>query len=592
MTYISNELKKAKSASKINIPSGPGLEKVILDTVNEIATMVGATLGPHGKTILIERQEDGLPPYQTKDGVTVAKSLGFRDSVKQVILESFRDAAIKTVEFAGDGSSTSIVLAKEILFNMKKFLKANPQVSPQQAVREIQDFFEKVCLPYIQNSAIKVNHENYNDLLLSVAKISTNGDEILSQNVLKAFNMVGDSGHITLGEETGPEGYEVSKVNGYVVGTGFEASCGRFVNEFINDVPNSRIFLESPVFILIDGNVLDLAGIGSFFTALTQEWEQKKQQAKNVVIFAHQFSQSVLARLAQAQKNTDIKIVPCITPIDALANSRFDFLKDVAAFTGGKIFNSLTNPLSQAYPSDLGIPAQSFEMSRYKAVINGKGNEETLIERAQQLKARKDSPSTSRFEKSILEERIGRLTGGIAKLTIKSISDSQLRETKDRADDAICAIRGAAKHGVLPGGGRILLDLSLKCYMQNSLVVQNVLGPALTKPVMLLLEHSGLDELNRQDILNQLLANPKLVYNTLSKQIGDPFDLQLLDSVPAVLESLRSATGIAGLLGTLGGVCVFERDDDLERSQAVKAERLKAEYDGYSPDNSFLLEDM
>ncbi len=592
MAFISSELKKAKSASKINIPSGPGLEKVILDTVNEIATMVGATLGPHGKTILIERQEDGLPPFQTKDGVTVAKSLGFRDSVKQVILESFRDAAIKTVEFAGDGSSTSIVLAKEILFNMKKFLKANPQVSPQQAVREIQDFFEKVCMPYIQNSAIKVNHENYNDLLLSVAKISTNGDETLSQNVLKAFNMVGDSGHITLGEETGPEGYEVSKVSGYVVGTGFEASCGRFVNEFINDVSNSRIFLESPVFILIDGNVLDLAGIGSFFTALTQEWEQKKQQAKNVVIFAHQFSMSVLARLAQANKNTDIKIIPCVTPIDALANSRFDFLKDVAAFTGGKIFNSVTNPLSQAYPSDLGIPAQSFEMTRYKAVINGKGNEETLIERAQQLKARKDSPSTSRFEKSILEERVGRLTGGIAKLTIKSISDSQLRETKDRADDAICAIRGAAKHGVLPGGGRILLDLSLKCYMQNSSVVQNVLGPAFTKPVMLLLEHSGLDELNRQEVLNQLIASPKVVYNTLSKQIGDPFDLQLLDSVPAVLESLRSAISIAGLLGTLGGVCVFERDDDLERSRATKAERLKEEYDGYSPDNSFLLEDV
>lgn len=591
MGLLDRENKKAKSASKIAIPASPALEKLVLQTVDEIATMVGATLGPHGKTILIERKDEDLAPYQTKDGVTVARSLGFRSSVKQVILEAFRDAAIKTVEFAGDGTTTATVLARAILRNMNAFLKDNPQYSPQQAVREITTFFEKECLPYIQQTAIKVNKDNYNDLLFTVAKVSTNGDDILSQHVLKAFNMVGDSGHITIAEEGGSSGYEVSKVSGYVVNKGFEESCGRFSNEFINDQANSRIMLENPSFILIDGNVMDMAGLGKLFQLLEQEYLQNKKISTNYVVFAHQFNHQVLAQFAKVQKSSTFKIVPCLTPMDALANSRYDFLKDMAAFTGGKIFNSINYPLSQAMPSDLGTAGTAFEMNRFRSVVHGAGNEATIIQRAQQLIVRKDSPATSRFEKSILEERIGRLTGGIAKLTIRDVSDSQIRETKDRAEDAICAIRGAAKHGVLPGGGRILLNLSMMANLNGSPAVHKVLGPAFTQPLLLLLSNAGLSEDEKKRIFETLIDSNKLVYNALTKEIGDAFDLKLLDSVPAVLEAVRSAVSIAGLLGTLGGICVFERDEDYEREMAYKNSKLKQEMNSYEPDNSFMLEE-
>lgn len=592
MGFLDNELKKNKSASKIAISSSAKLEKLVMETVDEIAKMVGSTLGPHGKTILIERREPGAPPYQTKDGVTVARSLGFRNSIQQVILESFRDAAIKTVEHAGDGTTTATVLARAILKEMNKFLKNHKEYSPQQAVREITQFFEKECVPYIDKTAIKINKDNYNELLLTVAKVSTNGDENLSFNVLKAFNLVGDSGHITLAEESGTPGFEVSQMKGYVINKGYEESCGRFANEFINDQGNNRIYLENPSYILVDGNILDMAGLGRLFQILEQEYLQSKKGSTNFVIFAHQFNQQVLAQLAKVASSSTFKIIPCLTPMDALANSRYDFLKDMAALTGGKIFNALNYPLSQGMPSDLGQAGTAFEMNRFRAVVHGTGNEATILQRVQQLKVRKDSPSTSKFEKSILEERIGRLTGGIAKLTIIDVSDSQIRETKDRAEDAICAIRGASKNGVVPGGGRILLNLSMKAMQNTSEVVREVLSPAFQQPVLLLLENAGLSQQEQQNVLSTLVADQSVVYNALTKEIGDAFKLKLLDSVPAVLEAIRSSISIAGLLGTLGGVCVFARDDEYDRQRALKSDKLQEEMDNYrEPDNSFMLEE-
>ncbi len=590
---IETELSKPKSAAKINIPNGPYLEQIISQTIELITKIVGSTLGPNGRPVLIERYDQGLGPVLTKDGVTVAKSLAFADGVKQTILESFREVAISTVNNAGDGTTTATVLANEIYKNLSKFLKKNNQVSPQQAVREIYSFLDSVCVPYIQKKAVKVNNDNHKDLLLTVAKVSTNGDDELSRNVLAAFSMVGDEGHITIAEESGERGYEISKVNGLAIHKGWEESIGRFANSFINDEPNSSIVLEKPGFILVDGNVLDLNGFGRFFQIIEQEYLANKDIPVNYVIFAHQFNANVLAQLAKIQEKSNIKIVPCLTPLDAIANSRLDFLKDVAAFSGGKIFNVISYPVGQGIPSDIGVGAVSFEMNRFKSVIHGAGKEETVIQRVHQLQVRRDSPATSRFEKNILNERIGRLTGGIAKLTVRGPSESQVREAKDRAEDAICAIRGASKQGVLPGGGRILLDLSLLAAGSDSPVVKEVISPSLTKPLLVLLENCGLSGPEMAGVFQDLIEGENLVYNAMSRKFGNPFELQLLDSVPAVLEALRAAVGIASVLGTLGGVVAFARSHEDDTGFSQKNLALKEEMDNYTePNNSVMLEEV
>lgn len=576
MGYQDHDYRKPKNAPKKILPYGDELEKKVMETIDTVASLVGSTLGPHGRTVLIERPEPGLPPFQTKDGVTVARSLGFEDPVKQVVLEAFRDAAVKTVESAGDGTSSATVLAQAILKNMSKYLKANKNISPQLAVREMNSFFDQVCVPYISSQATKVNAENYNQLLLTVAKVSTNGDQKLSEYVLQAFNMVGDGGHITLAEESGSYGFEILKTQGYPFQKGYEESCAMFSNEFINDQNNGRIFLEKAKLILIDGNVLDMSGLGRFFELVQQEYQKNPTITPNYIVMAHGFNKQVLARLAKIQKSA-FKIIPCLTPMDALPNSRHDFLRDMAALTGGRIFNSIDYPVSGGVPQDLGQPVVAFEMQRFRSVIHGMGNEKTIIERVNQLTNRKNSAATSRFEKSILEERIGRLTGGIAKLVVRDISDSQIRETKDRAEDAICAIRGAAKHGVLPGGGRILLDLSLMAADSGSEVVKQVLAPSFSAPILRILENAGLADYERKDILENLVKNQQLVYNAATGQLGDAMQLQLLDSVPAVLEATRAALSISSLLGTLGGVCVYARDNEADISMAEREAELRRE---------------
>lgn len=584
MSFLTNEHRKAKTAPKVMLPTGKELRNKIKDTVALISELVGSTLGPNGRTVLIERYESGLPPFQTKDGVTVVRSLGFQDVIKQVILESFRDAAIKTVESAGDGTTTATILSHSILENMDTYLSNNPKVSPQIALREINDYFINYCLPYIEKSSLKVKSTNSDDLLLKVAKVSANGDETLAKVVLEAFQLVGDNGHITIVEEPGIDSLSTSKADGYPFDKGYEQSLGMFSNEFINDGNNNRIYLENPHFILVDGKILELNSLMGLLQFIEQE-HQKGTFSPNVVILAHAFSKEVIIKLAQFFKmQNGLKIVPCVTPVDVLPNSQYEFLKDIAAFTGGKIFNAITYPLHIGVPSDLGKAVTAFEGGRHRSIIHGLGNEETVIKRVKELKSQQIG--ATKLAQNVLEERSGRLCGGIAKIVIKGISDSQNRETKDRAEDAICAIRGAIKSGVLPGGGRILLNLSMMASDSGSQIIREVLSPSLRHPLYTLLKNCGMNTLEIEERLVRLIETPNEVYDALQDCYGEAITLGLLDSAPAVTEAVRSAIAIASLLATLGGVVVFGRDDNLELHEAASYSQNIKDMENHSEDSS------
>ena len=569
MSYLDLEHKKIKTAPKIILEESKFLNEKVYETVKKIATVVGSTLGPNGKTVLIERFESGLMPFQSKDGVTVARALAFSDPVKQTILETFREAAIKTVEFAGDGTTTATVLAFSILKNISLFLKKNKKYSPQVCIKEIQSFFNETCLPLIESKTTKINIENKNDFLFKVASLSSNGDFELAKKILEAFELVGDEGHITLSESNGPHGYEISKTEGFPIHKGYEEVLGRFSNEFLNDASQSRIFLEKPFVILYDGKLLDIAILTKFLELFEQDIIQGKYSTVSFVVFAHEFSKEFIGYLAQIFKKTQIKVICCTTPNDVVANSRTEFLKDISAFTGGKIFNPLTEVLSNGVQTDLGKAVDGFEMLRFRSCLLGDGNQESVISRVNDLKNR-IKHSSSKVDEMDLNVRIGKISGGIAKLTVRDISDSQIRETKDRAEDAICAIRGAITKGILPGGCRILLDLSLKAAEDKKESIKEILQPSFFEPFTWLLKNCGLNEDEMKKIILTLLDNKNIVYDALNSEFGNAFDLGILDSQPAVVEAIRSAISISSLLGTLGGIIVFGRDEDLERTKALE----------------------
>lgn len=570
MSYLDLEHKKVKTASKIMLPSSDKLNKKILNTISTITKLVGATLGPNGRPVIMERAEPGLMPFLSKDGVTVARSLAFSDPIQQAILEIYRDIAIKTVEFAGDGTTTATILGSAIYENIKKFLLANKKLSPQVCIRQIAEFFDKQCLPYINSKSAKINLNNKNDLLFKVANISSNGDVELSKTILSAFEQVGDEGHITISELCGPKGFAVEKIDGLPIAKGYEESLGRFSNEFVNDNSQNRVYLENPYIILYDGKLHDLGLLNNFIELFAQDFIQKKAISANFVIFAHEFSKELVAKLAEIFKNTGpLNIVCCLTPNDIIANARTEFLKDVAAFTGGKIFNPLTDSLVNCVLTDLGMPVKAFEMQRFRSCIMGQGNQDSVIARVEELKERLAN-SVSKTDAYDLNLRIGKISGGIAKLIIKDIADSQIRETKDRAEDAICAIRGAIKSGVLPGGCRILIDLAVLAAKSEHAVVRDVLQRAFLEPHLWLLKNCGLNVDEIKVIVERLLDDSNIVYDALNEVYGNAIDLGLLDSQPAVTGAIQSAIAIATVLGSNGGIVVFGRDDELERKEALE----------------------
>jgi chaperonin GroEL len=562
--------RKAKSAPKIFLTDQKKLKKLVLDSMGEAATMVGRTLGPGGRNILIESDYPGIPNKNTKDGVTVFKSLGAIDAYKHLIIEQARDVAQRTATEAGDGTTTATVLAYNIILNLFDFCENNPKYSPQKAARRITKVAREILVPYIRSRSIPIGEEN-KEMLKMVAKISANGDEEMANAVIQAFEEIGygDASHVTIREVSGSPGYKVQRIDGFPIPIGYEESIGKLHNAFVNDQANQRCFLEKPLFLLFDGVLNDLITIDPLLAAIGTKYVEGNADFKNIVIFAHGFSENVLTTLAFNFANPGtINVLPVMTPMAQFLNSQTHFLYDLAAFTGAKVFG-LKDQVSTATLQDLGAGMESFECYRFRSTVIGDPDPVNVEVRAEELKTMKEN-AESQAEKIFLEERIGKITNGIAKLTIYGGSNGELKEAHDRCEDAVCAVRSAISHGALPGGCRIALDMAFKLAQElpEGDPAREVLMPSLLALPNTLLDNAGYNSAEIEDALAKLVRDNELVYDIENEKFGKAEELGLFDATKAVEESLVNAVSIATVLGTMGGIVCHPRDEVFERSEA------------------------
>lgn len=582
--------RKVKSVAKDVTVKGENLEKLVLNTMKTISDVVGATLGPGGCPVLIERQETGMPNMITKDGVTVFRSLGFTNATQHAIMEAARDASVKTANEAGDGTTTATVLAESFVRKTNEFLKKNPKVSPQRVVRTIERVYKNVMEPHLNELKFPVDDQ----VKRAVSLCSSNGDVELTEAVLKCFDITGDEGNVTILEEAGPSAYKVEQVKGYAVGMGFEDSCKRFFPQFINDKSNNRCIMKNVVFILYYGVISEIQTLYPIMGSLGERWEKDRTSPYNVVVCAMGFSESVLASLAANFPNQEtLNIFPLVIPKNAVHNSELHFLHDIQAVTSATVFEPLGRPLEHGSFEDVGVPLDYFEALRYRSnIVSGDRSDESLVmARIEELKTQLEAPE-SIYEKMMLNERIAKLTGGIAKLIVQGSSAGEMREKRDRAEDAVCAIRGAIKHGALPGAGWGLVALSAtltwwadqdQCSAEERAVIEDIIIPSVIKPVERLMENIGLTEeeiTTRYTLMlksyhetwpmNKPTRDAK-VWNGVTDQMVMAVDSGIVDSVPAVNEALRNSISIATLLGTLGGCVVFQRDREVERTESADA---------------------
>jgi len=520
----------------------------------------------------------------------VFRNLGFDNSAMQVIMEAARDAAVRTAAEAGDGTTTATILAEALVRKTMEYCDKNPKVSPQRVVRTLEKGFKRVVEPWIRNHVLSADlgSPGGRARLHAVAKVSANGDTQLADAVLKCFDLCGDEGNVTLIEASGPSGYEVEHMEGFPIGAGYEESCGKFYQVFINDPGRQICALNKPQYILYHGRLADIYSALTIFEKIGEASAQGLC-SHNVVVVATGFSETVLAHLAtNFQDPRTPNIYPLVAPMSPMQTGQYDFLADLASITGGHIFDPLNNPLENAELGHLGT-SETFEASRFRSTVLGFRDEILILERVDQLKKLLNSGSLSIQGTSIVQERLGKITGGIAKLKIVGASAGELREKRDRAEDAICAVRGALKNGALPGGGWALLNLRAHLDSLDLLrgdeftkveheVFREVLGSSLTVPVERLFGNAGYTQEEVDDVVGRIVAAPSmevplgqedlLVFDVLEGKLVDALRGGILDSTPAVLEAIRNSVSIASLLGTCGGIVAFLRDHQLDRQDA------------------------
>jgi chaperonin GroEL len=364
------EYGKVKSVAKRITTKGPKLSKIVLETMRTISEIVGATLGPGGRQVTIERFEHAIPPMLTKDGVTVFRSLGFENAEAHCIMECARDAAVRTASEAGDGTTTATVLAEALVRLTNEFCAKHPHQRPQKVVRHLEQVCQKVVVPILQDLSIRVDSttEDGQKLLRNVAKVSANGDDDLADAVMKCFDLVGDDGNVTIVEVSGSSHYEVEQIDGFPIGMGYEDSCAKFYPKFINDSGRQMSVMEDPVFVLYHGTLTEvqsafaiLSKVGDMYEMLLRG-DQKEYRHRNVVFVAVGFSEQVLATFASSWGLADsIKIFPLVIPKSPLANFQTQFLEDLSAITGATIFDPINRPLDTGNLEDLGPGVASFE---------------------------------------------------------------------------------------------------------------------------------------------------------------------------------------------------------------------------------------
>jgi chaperonin GroEL len=588
------QTQKSHSATKQVISRSPELSSIILRTMAKISDVVGATLGPGGHPVLIERQEADLPPIVTKDGVTVFKSLGFDNSIEQNLLEAARDASVRTAQEAGDGTTTATILAESFTRFTHEFCERNPSIPPIQVIKKIQNIYANTLLPLIEKNKIVCKMDKKGKKLLhSVAKLSANGDDALADAVLEAFEICGDDGNVTILDSSGPSKYEVERIPGYPVAMGYDESCAKYYPVFINDPTRQCIMAEKPMFLLYFGRVSDIQILLPILNKLTEGWAPPSGHPwvvpHNLVIVALGFSESVLANLSLITSTpTQLNVYPLVIPQSCIINGQRSLLDDIAAVTGGTVFDPLTNPIETCDMDGVGNliidnnnvwqanGVLSFECGRYRSTILGFCDEELLLKRQEEVKILAQN-SESKLESDMIAERAAKLTGSIAKLKVIGSSNGELKERRDRAEDAVCAVRGALKDGALVGGGWMLVKMITALNHDNP-IEGEIIVPALWEPVVTLYKNAGL-EINSDTLAadftsaydDKIKLQDITVRDISTNMVVKALEVGILDSLPAVKEALKNAISIATLLGTLGGCVVFPRDRDIDKIETKDA---------------------
>jgi chaperonin GroEL len=525
-----------------------------MEAVEEMASVVKATLGPGGNPIIIQRtgqNPDGtaIGPLITKDGVTVAESVDFKDHAKATIAKAVLQVAKNTVNQAGDGTTTAIVLAEAIF--KAGYTHISQGLNGIQLYDELKAIKDDI-IAKIDARKIPVGLKD----VYNVAKISANGEEEIARIVAEALEKVGEDGHVTV-EDANSRHTELSVVQGAVYKKGWK-SFGPFGTHFVTDKVRDCAQLEKPAIILYNGKLSELHELAKLMMSV-MEVDQQTGQIKNPVpflIIASDFSDDVKNMLLTNRVQGKLPMVAIKAPFDGSPNAITEILEDIAVLTGGKVFSKGIRELKDGTADDLGSCEKIEVGSEETIFFKGAGDEEEILSRVDDLKRGLEIKQYE-FDQENLRIRIGKLVGGIAIIRAGGETELEMLEKKDRIEDALCAARVAIQDGILPGGGSTFHEIS-KTIDTNS-IAGKIMREALQAPIKQIITNVGL---NPEIILHQMGFEQGKGFDARRKIFCDLLEAGIVDPAKVAKSALENAVSIAGLLLTTGGAVVLAANEN------------------------------
>ncbi len=513
-----------------NIEFGTSARERMLRGVETLAKTVKVTLGPKGRNVILDKAYGA--PKITKDGVSVAKEVELADKFENMGAQLVKEVAQKTADKAGDGTTTATVLAEAIIKEGCKAVAAG--MNPMDLKRGIDLAVEAVVNDVKSRSVmIKTSAE-----VAQVGTISANGDTSIGEYLAKAMEKVGNEGVITVEDAKGLE-TELDVVEGMQFDRGYLSPY------FVTNPDKMICEFDTPYILLYDKKVSNLQPMIPILEAIVQS-------GKALVIIAEDIEGEALATLVVNRLRGGLKV--CAVKAPGFGDRRKAILEDIAILTGGQVISEDLGMKLENVTLDMLGTAKRVEISKDDTtIIDGAGEKELIEARANQIKKQIEETSSD-YDREKLQERLGKLSGGVAVIKVGGASEVEVKEKKDRIDDALHATRAAVKEGVVAGGGCALLYATkvldgIEVANQDQKVGVDIIRRALQAPIRQIAENAGVDGAL---IVGKLLErnDTNFGYNAQKGEYVDMVKAGIIDPTKVVRTALQDAASVAGLVVT------------------------------------------
>jgi chaperonin GroEL len=516
----------------------PGRNKLIKG-ITKISKAVKSTLGPRGKTVLIESPEHIGGMTITKDGVTVANSIFLDDPVENLAVQMLKDAARRTANSAGDGTTTAIVLTEAIIKAGESNLSKENNIT--EVVKSINQF-SKIILKELKKNSRKITKAR----LLDVATISANNDKVLGKIIADAYSKVGKNGIVTVERSQNHETY-ATVTNGIKVDRGYTS------NLFITNQKNDESVLEDVLVLVCDQEISNILQIESILKPIIQ-------QNKKLLIIGP-CSVNVVNTLAANVVRNGLKLCNIIPP--QFGYKQHELMQDIALSVGAKYFSEKTgDDLSLLSMKDLGHADKIISGKSQTVIIKNNQITEEIEKRISDLKEQQENTELV-TDKEFINERIASLSGSIGAIYVGGNSDVEQKEKYDRVEDAVCAVRSALEEGIVKGGGMALLNCQRKIEEVFMTKVNDdektaflILSDAIEAPAVQILENAGK---KYGDIYPHEDIQKNEDYNVKTEKYGDFFKMGVIDPLKVTKTAFENAVSVATTILTTNAIITHAR---------------------------------